>query len=550
MIFPTNNHPESAILPRKVIVLSGPVCSGKTTLAKQLAERFQAHHLRTSDCILAARPNVKREREAMQLAGEALDREYRGQWVLKAFQSIEGIDGDNHVIVLDSARIQDQIDAVKNAYGNRVIHIHLTAPAGVLSTRYKDRHADDFQELKSYQDVLKNKTEADVPKLAHTADIEISTDRSDPEGVLLRAASHAGLFGKDYGRLVDVIVGGQFGSEGKGQVSAFLAPEYDALLRVGGPNAGHTVSEAAGSYTFHHLPSGTRANTHALILLAPGAVARKTQLLNEIAECNLEYDRLVIDPQVRLISDEEVAAEAELQKAMGSTGQGVGQATARRILERDSPRRLCNIAENDKDLKPYVHQVIDRLDLLFARGNRVFLEGTQGTGLSLYHGMYPYVTSRDTTVAGCLAEAGISPSRVRKVIMTCRTYPIRVESPAGGTSGAMTNEIDWKVVSKRSGIPLEELDAAERTSTTNRKRRVGEFDWSQLRRSASLNAPTDIALTFMDYLDKGNRDARRVEQLAGPTLQFVEEVERISMAPVSLMSVRFHSRGIIDRRRW
>jgi adenylosuccinate synthase len=114
----------------------------------------------------------------------------------------------------------------------------------------------------------------------------------------------------------------------------------------------------------------------------------------------------------------------------------------------------------------------------------------------------------------------------------------------------MTNEIDWKVVSKRSGIPLEELDAAERTSTTNRKRRVGEFDWSQLRRSASLNAPTDIALTFMDYLDKGNRDARRVEQLAGPTLQFVEEVERISMAPVSLMSVRFHSRGIIDRRRW
>lgn len=104
------------------------------------------------------------------------------------------------------------------------------------------------------------------------------------------------------------------------------------------------------------------------------------------------------------------------------------------------------------------------------------LEGTQGTGLSLYHGPYPYVTSRDTTVAGCLADAGISPSRVRKVIMVCRTYPIRVESPSGKTSGPMSREIDWKEVSRRSGVPESELREAEVTSTTKRKRRVSEFD--------------------------------------------------------------------------
>src|SRR5690606_13520366 len=113
----------------------------------------------------------------------------------------------------------------------------------------------------------------------------------------------------------------------------------------------------------------------------------------------------------------------------------------------------------------------------FRRGCRVMLEGTQGTGLSLFHGTYPWVTSRDTTVAGCLSEAGISPNRVRKVIMVCRSYPIRVQNPAGATSGPMAREINWETVAERSGVPVEELQSNERTSTTKRKRRVAEFDW-------------------------------------------------------------------------
>src|SRR5207245_10544510 len=125
----------------------------------------------------------------------------------------------------------------------------------------------------------------------------------------------------------------------------------------------------------------------------------------------------------------------------------------------------------------------------------VFVEGTQSTGLSLYHGQYPHVTSRDTTVAGCLSEAGISPSRVRKVIMVVRSYPIRVQDPSKSTSGPMSQELTWREISRRSGVPLSELQRTEKTSTTHRKRRVGEFDWELLRRAASLNAPTDIALT-------------------------------------------------------
>tara|TARA_R110002153_G_scaffold203931_1_gene356838 strand:- start:65 stop:409 length:345 start_codon:yes stop_codon:yes gene_type:complete len=114
----------------------------------------------------------------------------------------------------------------------------------------------------------------------------------------------------------------------------------------------------------------------------------------------------------------------------------------------------------------------------------------------------------------------------------------------------MSREIKWNTVAERSGVPIDELQRVEKTSTTKRDRRVAEFDWAQLRRSASLNAPTDIALTFMDYLSIENREANRVEQLTEESLQFVEEVERVAAAPVSLMSVRFHSRAIIDRRRW
>jgi adenylosuccinate synthase len=99
-------------------------------------------------------------------------------------------------------------------------------------------------------------------------------------------------------------------------------------------------------------------------------------------------------------------------------------------------------------------------------------------------------------------------------------------------------------------VPVEEIKTNERTSTTNRERRVGGFDWILLRKSAALNGPTDIAVTFTDYLNPLNAEARRYEQLSAETIRFIEEVERVGAAPVSLISTRFDFRSIIDRRRW
>lgn len=544
---------------RQIIVLSGPVAAGKSRLAQALQAQFGVVRLKTQDMIVAMTGSAL-ERRALQQAGESLDRSTSGEWVARELTRVlsqgtaEGAElrADGRVLV-DSVRTLQQIDAIRRSYGPRVVHVHITAPEKELARRYdvrKESHPG-MDELSTYAELRSDPTEAAVESLASAADLVIDTVRSTPEDVVVRVAAQLGFYGRGYDRLVDVLVGGEFGSEGKGQISAYLAPEYDVLVRVGGPNAGHKVYEEPKVRTFHHLPSGTTRNQNAHIVLGPGAVLRVPSLLTEIATSELSFERLSIDPQAMIISDQDVAEEKRLTDAIGSTGSGVGAATARKVLREIAPRPVT-LAKDAPELKPYVRETRRVLDDAFAEGRRIFLEGTQGTGLSLHHGPYPHVTSRDTTVAGCLAEAGIAPGRVRRSIMVCRTYPIRVQSPQvkGKTSGPMSRELTWEEVARRSGIPVQELLDAERTSTTKKQRRIGEFDWTLVRQAAALNAPTDVALSFADYFTVENRKARRFEQLSPETIHFIAELERVASAPVSLIATRFAFRSIIDRRNW
>jgi len=532
-----------------VVLLSGSVSSGKSTLAQSLSSEFGFTLIKTWELLKELAPDTNLERTALQALGEKLDQETSGDWVADLLARKVNTLSDDAMIVVDAVRIEGQIEAVRRGFGARVKHVHLEADVAELEQRYKRRKRGDIKELASYSEVLKNKTESEVPKLAGIADVLIKTDRCTKEDVLVRAASHLSLYGRGCERVVDVLVGGEYGSEGKGQVVAYLSREYDLLIRVGGPNAGHKVYEEPHPYTFHLLPSGSRA-TSASLVIGPGAVISVPQLLKEIAECDVSSDRLSIDPQATIITEQDKQDEASLIKAIGSTGQGVGMATARRIRGRGvEPVKL---ARDVSELKPFVRETWRVLAEAFRGRQSILLEGTQGTGLSLYHGFYPHVTSRDTTVAGCLAESGISPRWVRKVIMVCRTLPIRVQNPDadGATSGYMSQEITLTEVARRSGISIAELQKTETTSTTGRRRRISEFDWVLLRKAAFLNAPTDIALTFVDYIDKKNREARRFEQLTPDTIRFIQEVEQVACAPVSLISTRFHSRSIIDRRAW
>jgi adenylosuccinate synthase len=541
-------------MPKLVILISGRVGVGKTALSWGLQRQYSATVVKTKEVLkdLAVKREKRElpsERRALQEFGTRLDEETNGEWVLTALKRhiADAMVAQRDCVVVDAVRILPQIKPIRRAYQFAVKHVHLEASPKALGKRYKTRSNPSVKELPTYSDVGEDPTEAQVASLRDSADFVVDTERCTPEDVLARVATHLGLVARDYSRLVDVYVGGEYGSEGKGHIISYVAPEYQVLMRVGGPNAGHKVYMEGGAVTHHQLPSGT-LRTEAKLLIAPGAVLNIEKLLEEVAKCRVSAERLVIDPQAMIITKADIAAEAALKKKIGSTGQGVGFATARRIRQRGGRIKL---AGDYKELYPYTRtSVWEELEKAYSAGWKVLVEGTQGTGLSLYHGPYPHVTSRDTTVAGCLSEAGISPSRVRKVVMVCRTYPIRVQNPPGGTSGPMSREIKWSDVARRSGISLAKLRRTEKTSTTNRDRRVGEFDWALLRKAAALNGPTDVALTFADYLHAKNENARRFEQLDPDDIQFVEQVEGVAAAPVSLISTRFDFRSIIDRRAW
>jgi adenylosuccinate synthase len=122
--------------------------------------------------------------------------------------------------------------------------------------------------------------------------------------------------------------------------------------------------------------------------------------------------------------------------------------------------------------------------------------------------------------------------------------------PHGGPSGPIGLEITYEKLAERSGIAVDELLRTEKTTTTNRQRRLAEFDWFFFKRAIQLNGPTDIALIFSDYLSVENRKAFRVEQLTEETRRFIEELERVSGRPVSMISTAFNWRNVMDRRNW
>jgi len=539
-------------MPATIVLVSGHICSGKSRLTAILQELHGFQLFKTSkhlDQEFRKRSRGRPDRYALQRLGDDFDNKTKGKWIYDAVMS-QYRDGLPKGLVIDAVRIPEQISFFRSDLKFKTVHVHLYAPTAVLQARFQQRKSEGRERDRkaTFQKANLNKTEQSIDNLSREADISIDTSRSDPHDVYVRVGARIGLFASPSDRLVDVLVGGQYGSEGKGQVSAYLAKEYDVLLRVGGPNAGHKVISPSGEYTYHHLPSGCR-DTNALVLIGAGAVVNPEKLSAEIQECGRTPVNTKIDPNVMCITAMDIESEAKLKKEISSTGQGVGSATARKIIGR-SDRGLV-LAKDHTLLRPFVSSVSEQLEQAYAAEKRILLEGTQGSGLSLHHGSYPHVTSRDTNVAGCLAEAGISPSRIDKILMVVRPYPIRVaDSESGKTSGYMKMPIDVEVIAERSGLDAEILRAKEVTSTTGRPRRFAEFDWELFRRSCALNAPTDIVLTFSDYIDKRNQEARRFEQLTEETVMFIEEIERVAHAPVSLVSTRFSTRSVIDRRDW
>lgn len=315
---------------------------------------------------------------------------------------------------------------------------------------------------------------------------------------------------------VTVIVGGQFGSEGKGKAAHFFARELEATvaIRVGGPNSGHTVIGPNGEpIIFKQLPTAALLPDVVCVLPA-GSYIQSDILLAEIRMAGLDGSRVLIDPNAVIITERELATERDsgLCFAIGSTGSGTGAAVINRIRRTDE----VQFARDDETLKPYIQAATPFLRDRLNKKQRVLVEGTQGFGLSLLHTPhYPNATSRDTTAAGFVAEAGLSPLDVDDVVMVIRAFPIRVP----GNSGPLPNETTWDVITQESNssIPLSEL-----TSVTRKQRRIAKFDPEVVRLAIAHNRPTRIVLNHLDYVDV---DCGSINQLTDKAFLFTKSVE-------------------------
>ena len=318
------------------------------------------------------------------------------------------------------------------------------------------------------------------------------------------------------------LVGGQYGSEGKGAIARHVADRYRVHVRVGSPNAGHTIYWQGAKHVMQSIPCGW-INPDARIVIGRGALLNMRLLMNELVHILRYYpdflDRLYIDSCAGILDErfheQEGGVDGEMHRRIGSTGEGVGPARIAR-LERDPEKfRLFGDVCDDYGLSECC--VNDTPGLIAGwqdAGEDVLIEGTQGSGLSLLHSHWPYCTSVDTNAAGMISEVGVAPSRLTDVLMVCRTYPIRV----AGNSGPMKGETTWDEISERVGHPVE-----ERTTVTKKVRRVAHWDPELFRQSELLNAPTEIALTFCDYVDPTLADTRSVSQVrdSAPMSEFL-----------------------------
>ena len=294
---------------------------------------------------------------------------------------------------------------------------------------------------------------------------------------------------------VSVVVGGQFGSEGKGKVAHYLARTMQAeyVIRCGGTNSGHTVIDENGKlYSFRQLPTAAILPNVKLIL-CPGSYIDLDILHEEVSRLQLSNDRLLIDEKSVIITSDHKKMEEQtgLISSIASTGSGTGAAVVSRIM-----RKKTIFAKDIPSLRPFITNTSEILNDGLKKNSRIILEGTQGFGLSILHSeFYPNVTSRDTTAAAFIAEAGLSPFDIDDIALVIRSYPIRV----GGDSGPLPHEISWDEV---TSIGCHARHIQEFTTVTKKLRRVARFDPKIVKMAINANKPTKIFLNHIDYVHK------------------------------------------------
>ncbi len=318
-----------------------------------------------------------------------------------------------------------------------------------------------------------------------------------------------------------IIVDALWGDSGKGKTCAYLARSLDAPLAVRagvGTNAGASVILADDTVIrARQLPTGW-LNPRTRVAVGSGVLIDPTILRNEIDRFGIGA-RTLIDYRCAVITPEHIEAERRddhLSRHVGSTCTGNGYARADFVLRR--ARQARDIVE----LQPYLTDVA-RLVNETAAAETVLIEGSQGTFLSLALSPdYPYTTSDNCTAAAAMDDVGLNWRLVQDVVMVVKAMPTRVgEGP-----------LPYEMAAEEAiacGI-------AEYGVVTGRPRRkASQVDWDLLGYAAMLNGPTQIALTFCDHYDPKMRAARTPDDITPRVRDLIEQVERVTGAPVTLV---------------
>ncbi len=334
---------------------------------------------------------------------------------------------------------------------------------------------------------------------------------------------------------VTIILGAQWGNEGKGKIVDLLSAKADVVARYqGGPNAGHTVVIDEEEIVLHQIPSGI-LHPHTRCIIGNGVVIDPVILMEEVdfvkskgfqvdGRLFISHRAHLIMPYHKLLDTTREAAEGAAK--IGTTGRGIGPAyvdkydrcgirivdlldrstlaekllknlesknkVLQRIYDRDSmdtEKIIQDYLEFDRRIDAYVKDTTLLINRAIDAGEEVLIEGAQGTMLDIDFGTYPYVTSSNPTAGGACTGLGIGPTRIDRVLGVVKAYTTRVGM------GPMPTEFDTEF-----GDQMRQL-GGEYGATTGRPRRCGWFDAVVVRMAAMINGLTHLAITKLDVLD-------------------------------------------------
>lgn len=381
-----------------------------------------------------------------------------------------------------------------------------------------------------------------------------------------------------------IVVGGQYGSESKGQFTNYLCHNTKAkyIVRTGSVNAGHTVLYRGKFYKNQQIPVGwTNPNIKLIIgagaYISPEILEQEIHMIEKATGKSIK-DRLFIDHRAGSQLPAHREAEAGLHARMGSTGEGVSAAIIEK-MKRDFDYcsfQKTNYAKKYDKKKFTICDTVDLLNKAYDRGCEIVIEGTQGNLLDMHLGYHPYVTSRQTTATNWLTEAGFSPNLNTEIALICRTHPIRV----AGNSGPMPNEIDWVSLIRRinrkrqicnldilvSEASLEALEGAIEEARviaclpsglphewSDKDKQTHSAELVELHKNALNSLPDETLTELLKVLETTTvtKKLRRIAQIDYGELKYAVKINRPDYVVMNFMNYSFptlfHSHSNIEQ---